>query len=92
MKRKLFLCQCESVEHIFILSVEEDIAFVEIHLASLPFLKRLILAVRYLFGYRGRYGNFDEILLTPSTALELGDSLIEWASGEAYPFQTNDVY
>ena len=81
MKRTLYLCACESLQHSFVVTAEGDDMFIEIHLSPLPFRNRLENAIRYLFGYRSRYGDFEEIVLTPETAFDLGDSLLEWSSG-----------
>jgi hypothetical protein len=35
------------------------------------FWKRVWLGVRYIFGYRSRYGHFDEILISGSDASEI---------------------
>jgi hypothetical protein len=92
MKRTLYTCRCESLEHIFVVSADEEDFFFEIHLAPLPFLARVKNAVRYLLGRRCKYGDFDVVLLSPSDAVTLGDTLIEWAQGESGVFQTNDVF
>ena len=92
MKRTLFTCVCGSLEHIFIVTADDDDLFIEVHLSPLPFFERLKHAVQYLFGYRSRWGDFDEILLNPETALMLGDKLVEWAGGENRGFQPNDVH
>jgi hypothetical protein len=92
MKQILFVCRCASLEHLFVVSAEEEDLFIETHLAPLPFFERLKHAVRYLFGYRSKYGDFDEIVLDARTALDLGDYLVRWAEGDTYEFPTNDVH
>ena len=92
MKQTLFVCRCGSLEHLFIVSAEEEYLFIETHLAPLPFFERLKHAVRYLFGYRSKYGDFDEIVLDARTALDLGDYLVRWAEGDTYEFPPNDVH
>ena len=89
---KVFICKCSSLEHQFSLSTDDEYAYIGVHLAPLPFFQRLKLAVKYIFGYRCRYGSFDEILLDPIMALSLGDYLISWAQGDDPGFRTNDVY
>lgn len=63
----LLICKCSSEEHILIASYfqEDDEVFVSVHLAPQPWHKRIANAVRYIFGYRSKYGDFDEILLRP---------------------------
>jgi hypothetical protein len=80
------------MEHIFVVTADDEDLFIETHLSPLPFFDRLKHAVQYLFGYRSRWGDFDEILLNPETALMLGDKLVEWSGGEPNVFTPNDVY
>ena len=92
MKRELFVCRCFSIEHSFVVSAEDEDLFIEVHLASVPFWKRLKNAARYILGRKSKWGDYEEILLSPETALDLGDKLVEWASGESLFFPTNDVH
>lgn len=92
MKRTLFLCRCYSIEHSFVVSADEDDLFIEVHLASAPLWVRLKNAVRYVLGYKSKWGDFEEILLSPDQALDLGDKMVEWATGESVAFTPNDVY
>ena len=92
MKRTLFNCRCSSLEHIFFVCADKDDLFIEVHLAPLPLWRRLSNAVRYIVGRRSRYGDFEEIILDPEDALDLGDKLTEWATGESSVFQPNDVF
>ena len=71
---------------------DKDDLFIEVHLAPLPLWRRLSNAVRYIVGRRSRYGDFEEIILDPEDALDLGDKLTEWATGESSVFQPNDVF
>jgi len=92
MKRTLYTCRCHSLEHRFVVSADDEDFFIEVHLAPLPFLRRVKNAVRYVFGKRCKYGDFEEIVLSPASAVALGDTLIEWAQGEVAAFQPNDVF
>ncbi len=76
----------------FVVSADDEDFFIEVHLTPLPFWHRMGNAIRYLLGKRCKYGDFDVILLSPSDAVTLGDSLIEWAHGEVTAFQPNDVH
>jgi hypothetical protein len=80
------------MEHVFVVTADDEDLFIETHLSPLPFFERLKHAVQYVFGYRSRWGDFDEIVLNPETALGLGDKLVEWAGGESNVFTPNDVY
>jgi hypothetical protein len=92
MKRTLYTCKCFSLEHILFVCADDEDLFIEVHLSTLPFWKRLGNAMRYVLGRRSPYGDFEEIILGPEDALDLGDKLTEWASGESSVFQPNDVF
>ena len=92
MKRTLFTCKCGSFDHIFCVTVDEDDMFIEVHLCPLPFWQRVKNAVSYIFGRRSRYGDFEEIILTPLDAFILGDSLVDWSALGTVEHKSNDVY
>jgi hypothetical protein len=92
MKRTLYTCKCFSLEHTLFVCADDEDLFIEVHLSPLPFWKRLGNAMRYVLGRRSPYGDFEEIILGPEDALDLGDKLTEWSSGESSVFQPNDVY
>ena len=92
MKRTLFTCRCESIEHIFVVTADDEDLFIEIHLSPLPLWQRIRQAIKYVSGYRSKWGDFDEIMLTPDVALSLGDQLVSWSSGGETPFTPNDVF
>jgi len=67
--KELILCKCGSMEHqiVFIWFDNDDDkeVFAQVHLTTnKTFWKRIISGVRYIFGYKSRFGNFDEIILT----------------------------
>lgn len=77
---KVLVCVCNSPEHsiIFNYDDEDKECYVSIHLSKLNFWDRLKSAIKYIFGYRSRYGDFDEIILDKSHAdylIELGNKL-----------------
>lgn len=67
-KPELFICECYNTEHQIILHYDEEdnITYFTIHLTTWrnPF-KRFWKAMKYVFGYRCRYGDFDEFILNP---------------------------
>jgi hypothetical protein len=75
-----------------VVSADEDDVFIEVHLSALPFWARVKHAFNYVIGRKSKWGDFEEILLDPATALDLGDKLTEWATGGSIAFQPNDVY
>ena len=80
------------MQHSFVVSADEEDCFIEMHLSPLPLWRRVWNAFRYVLGERSPYGDFEEILLSPTDALILGDSLIHWAQGDGEIFTANDVY
>lgn len=80
MKQKLIICECHSPEHQVILNYDEEynLIYAEYHLCPLPFFQRVWHAIKYAFGYRCKYGDFDEILIGEEYAdvlIELGTEL-----------------
>jgi hypothetical protein len=65
-EREVVTCACTSPEHIILLTgyPEYHTVYCNIHLNKLPFFKRVIHAIKYIFGYRCRYGDFEEFLIT----------------------------
>ena len=62
---KLFMCQCGSTEHVVIAQYwpDDDDVYLSVHLAPLSFWQRMKNGIKYIFGYRSKYGDFDEIIL-----------------------------
>jgi len=78
MDRKLFVCQCENINHSFCITKDEDGSVLfEIHLSKFSFFKRLILAVKYVFNFSNNYGNFEEVLLSKEQVSQLINELQE---------------
>jgi hypothetical protein len=74
MKRELILCTCGSNEHQIILTYfddEDDIVYVSIHLASKSFWERVILGMKYIFGYKCKYGHWEEFYMGKQEAEQL---------------------
>lgn len=75
MIRDILICACHSTEHQIIFSRDDEdidkMIYCTIHLCPLPFFQRIKLAIKYIFGYRSKYGNFDEFLLTEQHVKQL---------------------
>jgi hypothetical protein len=68
VKNELFICECYNAEHQFILNYDEDdnTLSLQVHLRNYrSFFKRLVTGIKYIFGYKSRFGSFDEILINP---------------------------
>ena len=68
MQQETLICQCHSIEHQVSFNWVEDTelegeVYMEVHLKPLSFWERLKHGVKYIFGYRCRYGDFDEVIL-----------------------------
>lgn len=71
-KNILFLCSCGDVADQIIMNYWTDYetddypcVYVSFHLNTLPFFKRLWLGIKYIFGYKSKYGDFSELILRP---------------------------
>ena len=62
---EILICACSSDEHQIILHKDEEdkVVYCTIHLVKLSFWNRLLAAIKYVFGYKCKYGNFEEIIL-----------------------------
>jgi hypothetical protein len=73
-KHLLLLCSCYSSEHQIIIHLDEGgdfyppEAYVNVHLVKRSFWYRVKYAVKYIFGYKSRYGAWDEFILDKSHA------------------------
>lgn len=80
---ELFICQCGDPSHQFIISADKETtegacAFVSVHLnREHNIFKRIWTAIKYVFGTRCIYGDFDEVIINPNDA----DRLPQEASG-----------
>ena len=78
MEREIFICDCHSLEHqvAFWYDEEDKSLYIEPHLVThINFFKRLWVGLKYAFGYRSRFGEFDEVVLSPESQKKLRDIL-----------------
>lgn len=78
MKDEIIICDCASAEHQLVLRFDDDKdsgrqVFVEMHLVPLVWYKRLWLGIKYIFGYKCKYGNFEEVILSSKHARQVYD-------------------
>lgn len=65
----ILLCSCYSSEHQIIVHLDEgeDLyppeVYLHIHLVRRSFWYRLKYGIKYIFGYKSRYGAWDEFIL-----------------------------
>jgi len=63
---EFFLCKCYSSEHQFTFhyNEEENEIYVSIHLIlHKNIFKRIWVAIKYIFGYTSKFGDWDEFIL-----------------------------
>ena len=84
---EILICSCNNIEHQIHIYKDEEFKSVamSIHLVSGSFWKRLINGIKYIFGYKSKYGDFDEFIFKPLH----GDSLIQ-IGVELKQYQNND--
>lgn len=75
MEQEFFICRCNSSEHQLIFTyfsdeVDGDV-YVSVHLKPDSFWKRIRNAIKYVFGYRSKYGDFDEFIFKKEDANKL---------------------
>jgi hypothetical protein len=77
-ERKLFICECGSIEHqlLFWYDKEEKTLYTEVHLITWhKFFKRLWYGLKYAFGYKCRFGAWDEFMFNPEQIEQLNKYL-----------------
>jgi hypothetical protein len=75
LKREYFECSCCSDEHRLVFMLDEDTDFGPPDLYTSVFLhdydnvfKRVWKAIKYVFGYKSKYGHFDCCIMKPEDA------------------------
>lgn len=73
IEQKILICQCQNPEHQLIVARDEDKqVYFLIHLVpDRTFFNRVINGIKYIFGYRSKYGEFDEFLLAEQDKTKL---------------------
>jgi hypothetical protein len=64
--KELLICSCGSLEHqiFFWQELEEKYPpiYAEVYLCERNFFRRLVYGIKYIFGYKCRYGAWEEFL------------------------------
>jgi len=72
---EIFICDCHSPEHQMVIVYSEDdgypMVYSNVHLNKRPFWERLKYGIKYIFGYKCRYGAFDEFIFNTDDAERL---------------------
>ena len=81
MEREILICQCESIEHqtsfSWIGDDKDGDVYMEVHLAPLGFWQRVINSIKYIFGHRSKYGDFDEMIIKKEDVRKL-EKIVEY--------------
>jgi hypothetical protein len=67
-------CDCESPEHqfTFVKDPEDKEVWLQVHLINHDgFFKRLWRGLKYAFGYKSKYGDWDNTIITPEDQLKI---------------------
>jgi len=65
METNLLRCSCNSNEHIVIFDYDEEYneIFMSVHLNPLGIFGRVKHAIKYIFGYKCKFGDFEELII-----------------------------
>ena len=78
MGRLVLICECHSLEHQLVFWYDEESGelYCEPHLVThRGFLKRLWTGLKYAFGYKSRYGQWDSTIFKEEDLQQLKDYL-----------------
>jgi hypothetical protein len=64
MSPALLICNCSSTEHQIIVEhdSEDNLVYCHIHLVQQGFWKRVKAGLKYIFGYKCKYGQWEEFI------------------------------
>lgn len=68
-ENELILCECNNLEHQLVFSYfpdDEDYKYIYVSVNLIPernIFKRIWCAIKYIFGYKSKYGPFDEFII-----------------------------
>jgi len=83
MKHEYVECKCGTVEHVLRFTWDPDPDWdeicVDVHLQyHYGFFKRLWYGIKYILGFKSRYGQFDEAILSYEEVEKLRDICNKW--------------
>ena len=73
MSPAVLICDCNSTEHQIVIYPEDEdgLVYCHIYLTNYGFWRRLKAGLKYIFGYKCRFGQWDEFILKPEHADKL---------------------
>ena len=81
MKHKYVECDCACDEHRIVFMREPNDTWIDMYVTVYlnhyrKWYKRIYIAIKYVFGYKCKYGDFDCTMLNKKDTQELGEWLI----------------
>jgi len=69
----VLICDCNSREHQIVIEYdkEDKLIYCHIHLVKHGLLRRLKAGFKYIFGYKCKYGQWDEFIFKPEHSKKL---------------------
>ena len=83
--RKIFVCDCHSLEHQYTFWYDEEFneVYFEPHLYNGgAWYTRFWNRLKYVFGYKARFGAWDEVIIKPEDSIEIIKYLSKVADSE----------
>ena len=81
-KKNLVLMSCCSLEHQMVISLNRGLVVVQIHLVNYRnVFQRIWVGLRYICGYKTKYGHWDEMILDISHVQQL-ETTLEYLKGK----------
>lgn len=77
VEKKIYVCSCYDIQHQLVIMYDKELEIFtfQIHLTKLSFFKRLVVAIKYLFGFQSSIGAFEEVMLNSHHIREIRDQL-----------------
>lgn len=77
MEFRYLECSCGTPEHTVRFLKDENFLYMTFFLSNAPWHRRIVNALKYVFGYKCRYGHFDEVVLGEEEVQKLINILVE---------------
>ena len=83
MENHFVVCKCQSDEHVVRFTYDEEDMWVSVHLHQYrPLWKKIWTRIKYMFGYRSKYGHWDVCMISKKEAKELKKVLEQFIGEE----------
>jgi hypothetical protein len=78
MEEQIFICSCHSIDHqvSFYHECDTNTLIVQTHLTTQRnFFERIFFSIKYIFGFKSKYGDWDEFIFKPEDVFKLKEYL-----------------